>query len=137
MDALTSEDGRHAAGLAARDSYGRLLALLSAPVSDLAAAEDALADAFERALRTWPVQGVPGNPDAWLFAVARNRLRDRWKSAQAQRVFPLDVERDSPAHFDDLDVDAIPDRRLALMLVCAHPAIERPAHTPLMLRESC
>jgi predicted RNA polymerase sigma factor len=147
VDALTS-DGRRwaagpspgttgpagrAAGLAARDSYGRLLALLSASTSDLASAQDALADAFERALRTWPAQGVPGNPDAWLLTVARNRLRDHWKSAQAQRVFPLDAERDAPAHIDDLDVDAIPDRRLELMLVCAHPAIERSVRTPLML----
>ena len=50
--------------------------------------EDALADAFERALRTWPVHGVPASPGAWLFTVARNRLCDHWKSAQAQRVFP-------------------------------------------------
>lgn len=123
----------HAAGLAARDSYGRLLALLCASTSDIAAAEDALADAFERALRTWPSQGVPGNPDAWLLTVARNRLRDHWKSAQAQRAFPLDDELGSVVHADDLDVEAIPDRRLELMLVCAHPAIERAAHAPLML----
>ena len=123
----------HAAGLAARDSYGRLLALLSAAASDLAAAEDALGDAFERALRTWPAQGVPSNPDAWLLTVARNRLRDHWKSAQFQRIFPLDAEKDAPAAVDDLDVDAIPDRRLELMLVCAHPAVERASHTPLML----
>jgi len=71
------------AGVAARDSYGRLLALLAASTSDLAAAEDALGDAFERALRAWPSQGVPGNPDAWLLTVARNRLRDQWKSARA------------------------------------------------------
>ena len=147
MDALTSEEDRwvagpgphatgpaaHAAGLAARDSYGRLLALLSASTSDLASAEDALADAFERALRTWAAQGVPGNPDAWLLTVARNRLRDRWKSAQAQRVFPLDAEQDAPADIGDVDFDAIPDRRLELLLVCAHPAIERAVHTPLML----
>jgi predicted RNA polymerase sigma factor len=50
------------AGLAARDSYGRLLALLAASASDLAAAEDALADAFERALRTWPSQGCRATP---------------------------------------------------------------------------
>ena len=81
--------------MAARDSYGRLLALLAASTSDLAAAEDALADAFERALRTWPSQGVPGNPDAWLLTVARNRLRDQWKSAQAQRAVPLDA---APGH---------------------------------------
>ncbi|HEY6791554.1 MAG TPA: hypothetical protein VI365_30005 [Trebonia sp.] len=59
------------AGVAARDSYGRLLALLAASTSDLGAGEDALADAFERAQRTWPSQGVPGNPDAWLLTVAR------------------------------------------------------------------
>jgi len=122
-----------AAGLAARDSYGRLLALLSASTSDLVSAEDALADAFERALRTWPAQGVPGKPDAWLLTVARNRLRDHWKSAQAQRVLPLDAGQDAPADMGDVDADAIPDRRLELLLVCAHPAIERAVHTPLML----
>jgi predicted RNA polymerase sigma factor len=121
------------AGVAARDSYGRLLALLAASTSDLAAAEDALADAFERALRTWPSQGVPGKPDAWLLTVARNRLRDQWKSARARRAVPLDAVRDALAHTDDVDVDAIPDRRLELMLVCAHPAIEPAVRTPLML----
>ena len=121
------------AGVAARDSYGRLLALLAAATSDLGAAEDALADAFERALRTWPAQGVPGNPDAWLLTVARNRLRDEWKSSRVQRAVPLDAVPDTLAHIDDVDVDAIPDRRLELMLVCAHPAIDRAMHTPLML----
>jgi predicted RNA polymerase sigma factor len=125
----------HAAGVAARDSYGRLLALLAASTSDLASAEDALADAFERALRTWPSQGVPGNPDAWLLTVARNRLRDHWKSAHVQRALALcgQAGQDEPTYFDDVDIDAIPDRRLELMLVCAHPAIERAVRTPLML----
>ena len=113
-------------------SYGRLLALLAASTSDLAAAEDALADAFERALRTWPSQGVPGSPDAWLLTVARNRLRDQWKSARAQGAVPLDAG-DALAYIDDVDVDSIPDRRLELMLVCAHPAIDRAVRTPLML----
>jgi hypothetical protein len=66
---------------AARTSYGRLLALLAAPTGDLAAAEDALADAFERALATWPERGVPDNPDAWLLTAGRNRLRDLYRSA--------------------------------------------------------
>ncbi len=119
--------------MAARDSYGRLLALVASSTSDLAGAEDALADAFERALRTWPSQGVPGNPGAWLLTVARNRLRDEWKSARARRAVPLEAARDVLADIDDIDVDVIPDRRLELMLVCAHPAIERAVHTPLML----
>jgi predicted RNA polymerase sigma factor len=121
------------ASVAARDSYGRLLALLAASTNDLASAEDALADAFERALRTWPSQGVPGNPDAWLLTVARNWLRDEWKSARAQRSVPLAADRDIPAYITDIDLDSIPDRRLELMLVCAHPAIERAVRTPLML----
>ena len=121
------------AGVAARDSYGRLLALLAASTSDLAAAEDALADAFERALLTWPSQGMPGRPDAWLLTVARNRLRDEWKSARAQRTVPIDAASDVLASFDDVDVDSVPDRRLELMLVCAHPEIDRAVRTPLML----
>jgi predicted RNA polymerase sigma factor len=75
---------------------------------------------------------VPDNPDAWLLTVARNRLRDQWKSARAQRAAPLDAAN-ALAHVDDIDVDSIPDRRLELMLVCAHPAIGRAMRTPLML----
>jgi predicted RNA polymerase sigma factor len=151
VDALTPAVGTHAAWtvpgpgtpgpgtaaraaeVAVRDSYGRLLALLASSTSDLAAAEDALADAFERALLRWPAYGVPASPDAWLLTVARNRLRDYWKSAATQRTVPLDGARPGPAWLDEGAVDAIPDRRLELMLVCAHPAIERTAHTPLML----
>lgn len=127
MDPLTE------AGAAAREWHGRLLALLAGRSGDIPAAEDALADAYEAAVRTWPGQGVPGNPGGWLLTVARNRLRDRWRAAEFRRTVALDVERDSPAWLDDLDVDAIPDRRLELMLVCAHPAIDSGMHTPLML----
>ena len=141
MDAVADGPGAGraaaAAGLAARDSYGRLLALLAAAAGDIATAEDALADAFERALLTWPDRGTPASPDAWLLTVARNRLRDQWKSARAQRTSSLDDQADALAHTlactDDLDVDALPDRRLELMLVRAHPAIEPAARTPLML----
>ena len=84
------------AELAARTSYGRLLALLAAGTSDIAGAEDALADAFERALRSWPVDGIPDRPDAWLLTVARNRQRDHWRSAEASRTTPLDPATHAP-----------------------------------------
>ncbi|MFI5086198.1 MAG: sigma factor, partial [Actinomycetales bacterium] len=64
-----------------RASYGRLLAILAAPDGDIASAEDALADALERALRRWPRDGIPDNPEGWLLTVARNRLRDLYRSA--------------------------------------------------------
>jgi len=119
-----------------RGSYGRLLALLAAPTGDIPAAEDAIGDALERALTRWPVEGTPANPEGWVLTVARNRLRDRWKSHAYRMTGPL-PETDSAAMelTDNLpDMDAIPDRRLELMLVCAHPAIAANCRTPLMLQ---
>jgi RNA polymerase sigma-70 factor (ECF subfamily) len=113
------------------------LALLAAPGRDIAAAEDALADAVERALTRWPDDGVPDNPEAWLLVVARNRLRDVWKSAARQTSRPLgemDWEKDEFGTFDEPVGSDIPDRRLELMLVCAHPAIGASVRTPLMLQ---
>lgn len=118
---------------AARTSYGRLLAMLASATHDLASAEDALADAFERALTTWPERGVPDKPDAWLLTVARNRMRDRWRSAEATRTRPLDPVADDHGRLDVADPDALPDERLGLMLACAHPAIGVADRTPLML----
>jgi RNA polymerase sigma-70 factor, ECF subfamily len=117
----------------ARDSYGRLLAVLAAPTRDIAAAEDALADALERALARWPVDGIPANPEGWLLTVARNRLRDMWKSSGYRMTEPLNETEYASTPLDD-DMPAIPDRRLELMLVCAHPAIAPNIRTPLMLQ---
>ena len=114
-----------------RASYGRLLAVLAAPSGDIAAAEDAIADALERALVHWPAEGIPNNPEARVLTVARNRLRDHWKS-HAYRM--TDSLPEIPCEADEFDDDAIPDRRLELMLVCAHPAIAANCHTPLMLQ---
>lgn len=115
-----------------RDSYGRLLALLAAPTGDIASAEDALSEAFERALGRWPRDGVPGNAEAWILTVARNRLRDLWKSSAYRLTQPLPADHD-PAEAANEPAE-IPDRRLELMLVCAHPAIAPDARTQLMLQ---
>ena len=116
-----------------RDSYGRLLAVLAAPSRDIAAAEDALADALERALARWPGDGIPANPEGWILTVARNRLRDLWKSSAYRMTKALDEIDDAPSPLKD-DMPAIEDRRLELMLVCAHPAIAPNIRTPLMLQ---
>lgn len=81
----TSVAAAGAAERAARDSYGRLVALLAASTRDLALAQDALGDAFEEALRRWPAAGVPANPEAWLLTVARNRQRDVWRAPAHRR----------------------------------------------------
>lgn len=117
----------------ARSSYGRLVALLVAQSGDILAAEDALADAFERALRIWPTAGVPTNPDAWIFTVSRNRLRDHFRSARERTSTPLDG-LDPADRRGEKTIETIPDRRLALLFTCAHPAIDPAARTPLMLQ---
>ncbi len=129
---MTEHDSRATAERVARESYGRLVALLAASTRDIALAEDALADAFERALRTWPTIGVPDNPQGWLVTVARNRTRDVLASAAVRTAVPLD-DRFS-ATFSEPDPDALPDKRLELLFACAHPAINAAVRTPLMLQ---
>ena len=116
----------------ARESYGRLVALLAASVRDIALAEDALADAFERALRTWRLSGIPDNPQGWLMTVARNRIRDLLASAAVRTSGPL--THDVEAALTELDREAIPDKRLELLFACAHPAIDPGVRTPLILQ---
>ena len=135
----TAEEVRTAAERAVRTSYGRLVALLAAGTGDLALAEDCLADALERALRTWPDAGVPDNPEGWLLTVARNRLRDVWGSAARRTNAPLDdAVGDVDAGMEVTALvergEAIPDRRLELLFACAHPAIDQSIRTPLMLQ---
>jgi predicted RNA polymerase sigma factor len=108
------------------------VALLAASTRDIALAEDALSDAFERALRTWPTNGVPENPQGWLMTVARNRTRDLLASAAVRTAAPLDV--DIAATLADPGSGAIPDKRLELLFACAHPAIDPAVRTPLMLQ---
>ena len=129
---------RAAAERAARASYGRILAVIAAATRDVALAEDALADAFEKALRTWPDAGIPDNPEGWLVTVARNRLRDLLRSPAVRDAAPL---LESVLDADDRDAAAIlagreqiPDKRLELLFACAHPAIDPGIRTPLMLQ---
>ncbi len=129
---MTKDAAARAAERVARESYGRLLALLARSTRDIALAEDALADAFERALKTWSENAVPDNPQAWLLTVARNRIRDLLTSAAARTNIPLG--EDIAATLTDPDPDAIPDRRLELLFACAHPAISPATRTPLMLQ---
>lgn len=119
----------------ARESYGRLVAFLAARTRDVAGAEDALADAFATALRIWQVQGVPHNPDAWLLTVARRRQTDALRSRTTRQA----GEEHLKMMADEIEAaaetpDEIPDRRLALIFACAHPAIERGMRAPLILQ---
>ncbi len=124
-----------AAASAARHSYGRLVALLAYRWRDLAAAEDALSEAFASALAHWPRTGVPAAPEAWLMRAAQRQLL---QAARHRRVEldPLvtalfEEEPSQPAAEAGRE---LPDDRLALLFVCAHPALAPAIHAPLMLQ---
>ena len=128
-----NDDAAAAAEAAARHSYGRLLAWLAWQWRDVAAAEDALAEAFATALERWPRDGVPAAPDAWLLSAAKRRLlmaarRQRLADDPTLTVLWPDEHAAAP------DVAPLPDARLRLLFVCAHPAIDAGVHSALMLQ---
>jgi predicted RNA polymerase sigma factor len=128
-------DARHAVERAARDSRARLIAYLASRTRDVAAAEDALADAFRAALETWPRSGVPDRPEAWLLTTARRRLIDAARHAQVRSDAQATLLAAADEAQETIGTDMMfPDERLKLLFVCAHPAIDAAARTPLMLQ---
>lgn len=125
---------RRTADAVARRSYGKLVAFLAARTRDVAAAEDALSEAFASALSDWPLHGCPSNPEGWLLTVARRKMIDvaRRRSSGEAAAGQLQLLAEG---LEAAAADAeIPERRLALMFACAHPAIEAGVRAPLMLQ---
>lgn len=122
---------RETAENAARRSYGKLVAFLAARTRDVAAAEDALSDAFAAALVDWPVNGCPANPEAWLLAVARRKSVDAARRRQTGERFATELQMLAQMTREATD---IPDQRLGLLFACAHPALDAAIRTPLMLQ---
>jgi RNA polymerase sigma factor (sigma-70 family) len=110
-----------------RDHAGRLAAALVRVTGDFAAAEDLVQDAVLAALEHWPVEGIPGKPDAWLFTVARRRGLDQLRRADNYRA-KLAKLRPPPAAEDE---------RLQLIFTCCHPALPQAAQIALTLRVVC
>ncbi len=121
-----------------RASHGRLVAWMASRTGDIAGAEDALSEAYRAAVERWPTMGMPDNPAAWLLTVARNRLKDEYKSAYhrtSTRLFADDGEAmEIAVPATALESDDFPDERLKLMFAAAHPAIDEAIRAPLILQ---
>jgi predicted RNA polymerase sigma factor len=117
-----------------RGSYGRLVAYLAARSRDIAGAEDALHEALHAALRRWPSDGVPEKPEAWLLRVARNHLIDGARHGLVRKKYEPLLQLAGEAEEAANACSVFPDERLKLLFVCAHPAIDAHARTPLMLQ---
>ena len=134
MSASEQESTHRAIERVARESYGRLVAYLSSHTHDVGSAEDAVSNALVVALETWPRDGVPQSPEAWLLTTARRSFIDlvRHRQVAAASEPTLALLREESKHMT-LSPE-FPDERLKLLFVCAHPAIDPGMHTPLMLQ---
>ena len=117
-----------------RKGSGRAVATLIRATRDFDLAEEAVQDAFETAVRTWPDRGVPDNPEAWIVTTARNRAIDKLRRDRVGRE-----KTEAAAQIAELesigdDVHEIPDDRLRLLFTCCHPALAMEARVALTLR---
>lgn len=137
---VTVDDVGAVVGAVWRSQWGRLLALLIGRFRDVDLAEESLAEAFEAAARSWPVDGVPTNPAGWLHTTARRKALDRLRGAEvARRKQPLlavEVLRSTGAAADEevVEVGAVRDDELRLLLLTCHPALTPQAQAALALR---
>ena len=125
-----------------REESGRAVATLIRVLGDFDLAEEAVQDAFAKALETWPGKGVPRNPAAWITTTARNAAIDRIrrrrrlvdKTAELQRDAEIEASvMGGSAAATDAGTDAIDDR-LRLIFTCCHPALAPEARVALTLR---
>jgi predicted RNA polymerase sigma factor len=134
MNATDQEGTHRTIERVARESYGRLVAYLSSHTRDVASAEDALSDALVAALRSWPRDGVPQNPEAWLLTTARHSFIDLVRHQQVALASEPTLLLLREGSTEATISTEFPDERLKLLFVCAHPAIDSAIHTPLMLQ---
>lgn len=122
-----------------REASGRIIAALAARFRNLDLAEDALAEASLRAAETWPRDGLPRDPAAWLYRVAERCLLDVLRRRRRETGFDLDPPATDPTAEELLldDNRLIPDERLRLIFVCCHPAVAPEARAALTLKLVC
>lgn len=130
---------RSLAGLHRRDG-GRILAGLIRQIRSFDIAEDALQDAYAKALERWPVEGVPDNPPGWIATVARRRALDLLRRVRpppadaAVRIATIEAQDTTSL---DAEWDVARDERLSLIFLCCHPALQQAAQVALTLRSLC
>jgi RNA polymerase sigma-70 factor (ECF subfamily) len=120
------------------EEWGRLVATLIGFIGEWDVAEECAQEAFTLAWRTWPRDGIPDRPGAWLLTAARHRAldrlrRDRLGDAKLRQLAMIGDAGPAEQDFDALD-SGIEDERLRLIFTCCHPALAFEAQVALALR---
>ena len=124
----------------AREESGRVIALLAHRFGDLDLADESVQDALLEALEVWPIRGIPSNPPAWLYTVARNKAIDRLRRAASAKRRLRESAHEIVAEPGEEEPDMIVensyvgDEQLRLLLLCCHPALDRNTQVALTLR---
>ena len=123
-----------------RSESRRVLATLIRLLGDFDRAEEALQEAFGAALETWPRDGVPHNPRAWLVSTGRFKGIDAMRRLGRGQELVLETARDggqSTANSEERDAEVVQDDQLRLIFTCCHPVLPIDARIALSLREVC
>jgi RNA polymerase sigma-70 factor (ECF subfamily) len=136
------DEARTTAEAIFRRESGRIIATLIRISGSFDRAEEAMQEAFASALTTWPENGVPDNPGAWITAVAHRKIVDqarrertrREKQEPLQYEIPTVQRPEAETMFEDQENNMYPDDRLRLIFTCCHPALNPEAQIALTLR---
>ena len=125
-----------------RAEGARVLAGLIRRFGDFELAEDALQDAYAKAIEVWPTQGLPAVPAAWLTTVAQRRALDLLRRRHSGPLYTEEPPDMAAPEIDDTDahpadLSGVEDDRLRLVFTCCHPALAQPAQIALALRTLC
>ena len=117
----------------------RLIAGLARMLRDFGLAEEVAQDALVAALETWPINGVPERPGAWLMTTAKRRAIDQLRrdtlAARKHAQLGYEMTLLQPADGDDVvRDDGIGDDLLRLVFTACHPVLSADARVALTLR---
>ncbi len=116
-----------------REEHGRAVAVLVRVFGDIDVAEEAVQDAFTKAVERWPSTGLPPSPAGWIITTARNRAIDRVRREASRDDRHAQAYRE---HADDgpTEESAVRDDQLRLIFTCCHPSLAPAAQVALTLR---
>jgi RNA polymerase sigma-70 factor (ECF subfamily) len=120
-----------------REEWAQVVATLVGRLGDLQLAEDAAQEAFASAAATWPRDGVPARPGAWLTVTAWRKALDQIRRARQFADRAPDLLEPGPAEADFTEREetfGMEDDRLRLIFTCCHPALALEVRVALTLR---